>query len=172
MSPTWWRWLQLQAKNTQFETKIVKIYTKFQTKTAQKPYYMYVGFTYQIVALDIPGSWWEYPQVVTTSKEFPIVLTNQKMIENCSSTNVSFVLQLQSHSQSPRYPYSAAGTGNKDLWDKVFRHDRILGNPVHVYICPFELLNHWTSTWTSGLLRISWQNTLSQRSLLPIPTAG
>ena len=36
----------------------------------------------------------------------------------------------QSRSQSPRYPYPAAGTGNKDLWDKAFRHDKILGLPV------------------------------------------
>ena len=32
---------------------------------------------------------------------------------------------LQSRSQSTRYPYPAAWTGNKDLCDKVFRYDRI-----------------------------------------------
>ena len=33
---------------------------------------------------------------------------------------------MQPRSQSPRYPYPAEGTGNTDLWNKAFRHERIL----------------------------------------------
>ena len=31
------------------------------------------------------------------------------------------LVETQSRFQSPRYPYPAAGTGNKDLWDNPFR---------------------------------------------------
>ena len=42
---------------------------------------------------------------------------------------------LESRSQSPRYPYTAAGTGNNDLWDEAFRHDRIIGLPMLLRMC-------------------------------------
>ena len=45
-------------------------------------------------------------------------------------SGLSVLSQAQSRSQSPRYSCPVVGTGNKDLWDKAFRHDRILGLPV------------------------------------------
>ena len=42
---------------------------------------------------------------------------------------------LQSLSQSPRYPYPAVGTDNKDLWDKL----RMSGGTLYLRgpCCPF-----------------------------------
>ena len=48
---------------------------------------------------------------------------------------MNYIITIQSHSQSPLYPYPSAGMGNKDLCDKAFHHDRNLGLPVLLRMC-------------------------------------
>ena len=64
-----------------------------------------------------------------------------------------FYGECQFRSQSPRYPYPAAGIGNKDQWDKAFRHDRILGLPVllRIYSAPCFKGKHPDSNKIIGL---------------------
>ena len=50
-----------------------------------------------------------------------------------SSLMISTLGSGQSCFQRSRYP--GAETGNKDLWDKAFRHDRILGLSVLLRMC-------------------------------------
>ena len=58
-------------------------------------------------------------------------------------------------SKSPRYPYPAAGTDNKDLWDKAFC--------LHMCSTPcFKGMQQ--ESWTSGFTAHVRQNALSQSS--------